>query len=174
VAEERSTITKTKDALVIERVFDAPRELVWKAWTDPEQAMKWWGPEGFTAPVCKMDVRVGGTSFMAMQSPEFNDGRPIYSTGVYKELVEPERLVVTDSFADEHGNVVPASHYDMGEDFPLELLISVTFEDIGGGKTKMTLRHEGMPAGTQQDAGQGWSSQFDKLDRLLATASGQR
>jgi uncharacterized protein YndB with AHSA1/START domain len=105
---------------------------------------------------------------MAMQSPDFNDGKPIYSTGVYKEIVQPERLVMTDSFADEQGNVVQASYYDLGEDFPLELLITVVFEDIGGGKTKMTLRHEGMPAETQQDAGQGWSSQFDKLEKLLA------
>jgi uncharacterized protein YndB with AHSA1/START domain len=160
--------TTTGQVLVIERVFDAPRELVWKAWTDPEMAMRWWGPEGFTAPVCRMDVRVGGTCFMAMQSPDFNNGKPIYSTGTYKEIDPPKRLVMTDSFADQDGNVVQASHYDMGEDFPLELLIVVTFEDLGGGKTKMTLRHEGMPAETQADAGQGWSTQFDKLEKLLA------
>lgn len=71
--------------LVIERVFDAPRELVWKVWTEPEHAMKWWGPRGFTAPVAKMDFRVGGKFLIAMQSPDFNDGKPIWSTGVYKE-----------------------------------------------------------------------------------------
>jgi uncharacterized protein YndB with AHSA1/START domain len=74
-----------------------------------------------------------------------------------------ERLVFTDSFADEKGNVVPASHYGMSPDFPLEMLVTVTLEDAGG-KTKMTLRHSGLPTGPEGDgAHQGWSESFDKL-----------
>jgi uncharacterized protein YndB with AHSA1/START domain len=164
---ETKTTTTGQD-LVIERVFDAPRELVWKAWTDPQMAMQWWGPKDFTAPACKIDLRVGGTCLFAMQSPEFNDGQPVYSTGTYKEIVPPERLVVTDSFADEHGNVVPAAHYGMGEDIPLELLVTITLEDAGG-KTKMTLVHSGLPAGETRDgAGVGWNESFDKLAAALA------
>jgi uncharacterized protein YndB with AHSA1/START domain len=158
-------------ALVIERVFDAPRELVWKAWTEPERMMRWWGPQGFTTPVCEIDFRVGGKAFSAMQSPEFNEGRPIWSTGVYREIVPLERIVCTDSFADEKGNVVPATHYGMGADIPLEMLVTVTFEDLGGGKTRMTLRHEGLPAGDMLDgAGEGWGQSFDKLAEYLAQA----
>jgi uncharacterized protein YndB with AHSA1/START domain len=98
-------------------VFDAPRELVWKAWTDPERMQRWWGPKHFTAPVWKIDLRAGGVYLYCMRSPE---GQDYWSTGVYREIVDPERIVCTDSFADEKGNPVPASHYGMGEDWPLE------------------------------------------------------
>ena len=137
--------TSSRRTLVIDRVFDAPRELVWKAWTDPEMAKRWWGPRGFMAPAAEIDLRVGGKYLFAMQSPEFNNGEPIWSTGVYREIVPYERLVCTDSFADEKGNVVPATHYGMTEDFPREMLVTVELEEIDG-KTKLTLRHEGMPA----------------------------
>ena len=169
MVEKSSAPAKTEE-LVIERVFDAPRELVWKAWTEPEAMMQWWGPKGFTSPHYEIDLRVGGKFLGCMQSPEFNEGRPIWVTGLYREIVPLERIVVTDSFADEHGNVVPASHYGMEGDFPLEMLITVTFEDLGG-KTKMTLRHSGFPAGEHRDgANQGWSESFDKLAEYLAAA----
>jgi len=157
----------TEQALVIERTFDAPRELVWKAWTEPEHAMRWWGPKGFTSPACEIDFRVGGKVLFAMQSPEFNGGESIWSTGVYREIVPLERIVMTDSFADADGNVVAATHYGMGEEFPLEMLVTVTFEDLDG-KTRMTLRHEGLPAGEMKDgAGVGWNESFDKLAESL-------
>ena len=150
--------------LVITRIFDAPRELVFKAWTEPERAMKWWGPKDFTAPICKIDLRVGGKYHFCMRSP---DGKDFWSTGVYKEIKFPEKLVCTDSFADEHGNVVPASHYGMMNDFPLEMLVTVTFEDMNG-KTKMTLVHAGMPAGDMGEmASMGWNQSLDKLAESL-------
>ncbi len=154
--------TSSRRTLVIDRVFDAPRELVWKAWTDPEMAKRWWGPRGFMAPAAEIDLRVGGKYLFAMQSPEFNNGEPIWSTGVYREIVPYERLVCTDSFADEKGNVVPATHYGMTEDFPLEMLVTVELEEIDG-KTKLTLRHEGMPADMTAGAETGWNESFDKL-----------
>jgi uncharacterized protein YndB with AHSA1/START domain len=153
-------------ALVITRIFDAPRELVWRAWTEPEMAMKWWGPKGFTTPACRIDLRVGGSYLFCMRSPE---GQDYWSTGVYKEIVTLERIVCTDSFADEQGNVVPASRYGMTGDFPLELLVTVTFEEQDG-KTKMTLTHAGFPVGEHRDgAQQGWSEMFDKLAESLRT-----
>ena len=157
-----------EQALVITRVFDAPREAVFKAWSEPERAMRWWGPKGFTTPVCKIDFRVGGKFLNCMRSP---DGKDYWSTGVYQEIVEPERIVCTDSFADAEGNVVPASHYGMEGDIPLEMRIIVTFEDQDG-KTKMTLRHAGMPAGENRDgANQGWNEFFDKLAEELRRAA---
>jgi uncharacterized protein YndB with AHSA1/START domain len=171
----KTKTTTTGRDLVIERVFDAPRELVWKAWTDPEMAKRWYGPKGFTTPHYEVDLRVGGKCLFAMQSPDFNDGKPIWSTGTYKEIVPPERFVITDSFADEHGNVVPASHYaalpgieDMGDEAPIEGLVTVTLEDLGG-KTKVTLVHSGLPAGEHRDGpGEGWNEMFDKLSELVA------
>jgi len=168
MAERTDTPTSAEEGvLVIERIFDAPRELVWEAWTNPELAKRWWGPKGFIAPAAEMDFRVGGKYLLAMQSPDFNDGQPIWSTGVYREIVPFERIVCTDCFADENGYVVPASHYGITDDFPLETILTVTFEDIGG-KTKLTLRHEGLPAGEMSDgAGVGWNESLDKLAASL-------
>ncbi len=150
--------------LVIERIFDAPRERVWKAWTDPEQMMRWWGPENFTAPVCKIDFRVGSKYHFCMRSP---DSREYWSTGIYREIVPNRKIVYTDSFADEKGNVVSADYYGMSSDFPKELLVTVTLEDMGG-KTKQILKHKGFPPGRHMDdARDGWSTSFDKLARSL-------
>jgi len=153
-----------KQEIVITRVFDAPRELVWKAWIDPEHFQRWWGPKDYTCPFCQMDLRVGGKYLNCMRSPE---GQDFWSTGVYREIVPLERIVYTDSFADAEGNVVPATHYGMSADFPLETLVTVTFEDSEG-KTKMTLKHIGIPAGQMKElAGAGWNESFDKLAESL-------
>jgi uncharacterized protein YndB with AHSA1/START domain len=157
--------TETEQALVIERVLDAPREQVWAAWTDPEQIKKWWGPKDFTAPSIKSDFREGGTYLWAMQSP---DGQTYWNTGTFHEIVPLERLVVTDSFADEQGNVVPPSHYGMTGEHPMEARATVTFEDVGG-KTKLTLRYEGMAPGEALDLAEaGWNQTLDKLAAVLA------
>jgi uncharacterized protein YndB with AHSA1/START domain len=155
--------------LVIGRIFDAPPELVWKVWTDPEYVKRWWGPKNFTAPACKIELRVGGTYLYCMRSPE---GQEMWSTGVYREIVKPERIVCTVSFADAQGHVVPASHYGMSPDFPLELLDTVTFEEYGKGKTKLTLRFTGIPAGQMKEMiGAGWNQSFDKLAESLRSLS---
>lgn len=152
--------------VVITRVFDAPREQVWRAWTEPEIVKRWWGPKGFTAPFVRIDLRVGGEYLSSMRSPE---GQDIWGKGVFKEVVVPERLVMTDSFADEKGNTVPASHYGMSEKWPQEMLITVLFEEQEG-RTKLTLRHsrtEGIDATDLENMRQGWSQSFDKLAEFL-------
>jgi uncharacterized protein YndB with AHSA1/START domain len=154
--------------LVLTRVFNAPREVVWKAWTDPEQLVRWWGPEGFTSPVCKLDLRVGGKYLFCMRSPE---GKDFWSTGVYTEIDPPARLVCTDSFADEHGNVVSATQHGLPDEFPDEMLITVTLEEEGG-KTRMTVRQAGMPGGKMREmATAGWNGQLDKLAALVEGAA---
>lgn len=158
----RPNTQRTTD-LVITRTFDAPAELVWEAWTNPEAFKKWWGPEGFSCPHCEIDLRLGGKFLGCMRSPE---GKDFWSTGTYKEIKPKQKLVCTDSFADEQGNVVPASHYGM-DDFPMELLMSVTFDQINS-KTRMTLRHQGFPEGEMLDqAREGWNQSFDKLAQSL-------
>ncbi len=163
VKNSAGTMPAVKD-LNIERVFDAPRELVWKAWTEPERLKRWWGPKTFTTPVSEIDFRVGGKYLNCMRSP---DGKNYWSTGVYREIVPLERIVFTDCFADEQGNVVPATHYGMSDDIPLEMLVTVTFEDHGS-KTKMTLVHAGLFAGPHREgANQGWNEMLDKLAESL-------
>lgn len=161
---KKKTQTKRKSAkgrdLVITRILDGPREKVWKAWTEPEQIKKWWGPAPFTSPSARIDLRVGGRYLLCMRSPE---GKDFWSTGVFKEIVPLERIVYTDSFADEKGRVVPATHYGLSADFPREMRVTVSFEEHGG-KTKMTLRHAGLPAGEMSRlTGVGWNSSLDKL-----------
>jgi uncharacterized protein YndB with AHSA1/START domain len=153
--------------IVITRLFDAPRELVWKAWTDPAHVKRWWGPKTYTAPVFKMDFREGGTYLYCMRSPE---GKDYWGTGVYREIVPGRRIVCTDSFADERGNPVPASHYGMAGDWPAELVVTVTFEELEHGRTKLTLRHVGIPAGQMSElTAVGWNESLDKLSENLAS-----
>ncbi|HMK48926.1 MAG TPA: SRPBCC domain-containing protein [Thermodesulfovibrionales bacterium] len=150
--------------LLIVRVFTAPRKLVWKAWTDAELMKRWWGPKGFTTLFNKIDLRVNGTYLNCMRSPE---GRDYWSTGTYRAIAEPERIALTDSFADEKGNVVPATYYGMASDFPLEIPVEVTFEAYDG-NTKLTLRHVGIPPGAERDATeQGWAESLYKLADVL-------
>jgi uncharacterized protein YndB with AHSA1/START domain len=158
------------NTLVITRIFDAPRELVWKMWTEPEMMKKWWGPKDFTAPSINIDFNVSGKILACMRGANA-PGAPIrdfWSTGTYKEIIPMEKIVVTDSFADEQGNIVNASYYGMSGDFPMELLITLTFEEVDGGKTRMTLKHEGMPTGEMGDGAKvGWNQSFDKLEAAL-------
>lgn len=160
---QNNPATTTKD-LVITRIFDAPRALVWKAWTDPQHLMRWWGPETFTSPTCKVDLRVGGKYLFCMRSPE---GQDFWSTGVYNEIVPLERIVYTDSFSDAEGNVISPEAYGMGSDFPIASVITVTFEDYEG-KTKMTLRNPGVPEGEMREMTlSGWNTSLDKLAASL-------
>jgi uncharacterized protein YndB with AHSA1/START domain len=164
VARNTEATGAASGAVVIRRVFDAPRELVWSAWTEPERFMKWWGPKIFTSPRCEMDLRVGGKFLWVMRWP---DGRDNFNTGRYLEIVPPERLVYATSFADEHGNAVPATHCGMSADIAMEMHVTVTFEERDG-KTTMTLTHAGLPAGEMSEsARQGWNESFDKLAASL-------
>ena len=167
--EEKSNNNNEK-ALVITRVFDAPIETVWKYWTEPELLKKWWGPKDFTCPVANIDFRVGGKYLSCMRGVPA-EGAPVqdfWSTGTYKEIIPLKKIVSTDSFADEKGNIVSASHYGM-EGFPTEMLVTFTFEDLDG-KTKMTLVHSGTEVidNTMRDnMEQGWNQSFDKIDKSL-------
>lgn len=155
----------TEKGLTITRMFDAPPSQVWKAWTDLEQVKRWWGPQDFTAPIAKIDLRIGGKYLFCMRSP---DGKDYYSTGVYREITAPERLIYTDNFADAGGNIVPASYYGMqGNWAPDGLTVTVTLEEPEKGKTLMTLVHNGMPMDESKNAAEGWNQSFDKLAKSL-------
>lgn len=157
-------VTHKVSDIIITRVFDAPIELVWKAWTEPERLMRWWGPTNFTSPTCQIDFRVGGKYLFCMRDPDGND---YWSTGVFREIVPLKKFVYTDSFADAEGNVVPASAYGMGTDHPDEMVVTVTFEDLGG-KTRMTNITSGFPEGEMKGmAVMGWNQSLDKLAESL-------
>lgn len=163
MTERSGNLAESRDAgeVVITRTFEAPPELVWTAWTSPERFQAWCGPKGFTSPFCRIDFRVGGSYHGCMRSPE---GKEYWSTGVYLKIVLHREIVLTDSFADEKGNVVPAKDYGMKGDWPRELLVMLSFEEEGGG-TKMTLRHLGVPAEVMEECEAGWNESFDKMEQ---------
>ncbi len=162
---------KNGNALIITRYFNAPREIVWKAWKDEDLYMKWWGPKNFTCPYASIDFRKGGKYLSCMRGP---DGTEYWGTGTYKEIEEPHRIVASDSFSNKQGKVVPASEYGMTGDFPLEMLVKFTFEEEGNG-TRFTLEHIGLPEGEIQEMTRnGWNESFDKLDALLTEVTADK
>ena len=124
-AEGSNAVEKPAHEVVITRVFDAPRRLVFDVWTKPEHVVRWWGPKGYTSPSCKIDLRPGGALLLCMRSPE---GQDLWSRGTFREVVVPERIVYVDSFSDEKGNRVPASHYGMPADWPEETMVTVILQ----------------------------------------------
>jgi uncharacterized protein YndB with AHSA1/START domain len=163
-----ATTMKNKNEITVLSNFDAPREKMWKAWTDPEDVKKWWGPKGFTSPEIKIDLRVGGKYLYCMRGAGL-DGvvRDFWNVGKFTEIVPMKRIVSTLSFADEKGNPVPATHYGMPGDWPMEVIATVTFEEVEAGKTKLTVREVGIPGEMGEPARMGWGQQFDTLVELL-------
>ena len=167
--EKTSATTATSDReIVITRIFDAPREKVWKAWTDPEEVKKWWGPKDYTAPHISIDFRVGGKYAYCMRGAG-PDGvvRDFWSAGEHLEIVPMEKIVTTMSFADEHDNPVPASHYGIPGKWPAQIMATVIFEDVAGRKTKVTVREVGIPGVIAEFAHLGWEQSFDKVAASL-------
>lgn len=146
--------------LVVSRLCNAPPEAVFKKWTDPRRVKRWWGPKGFSTPVCTIDLRPGGTFRYCMRSPE---GRDYWGVGIYTDVSAPDRLVYLDSFSDEEGNRVDPAEYGMSPEHPSEALVTVTFEENEDG-TEVTVRHD-IPESLPERSAcwQGWSEMLDKL-----------
>lgn len=158
------------EVLTITHVFDAPRDLVFKAWTEPERVKRWWGPKNFTCTDCRIDLRVGGVFFNCIRSP---DGKEYCSQGVYRAIEEPQRIVSTDTFADSEGHPVPPEQYGMSSDWPEEAVIEVNFTEYSG-KTTVNIRHAPLPQGRERDmCEQGWNESMERLADYLAGASRQ-
>jgi uncharacterized protein YndB with AHSA1/START domain len=146
----------TRDAVVIERIFDAPVDVIWRMWTDPGHFREWFGPDGATIPVAKLDVRAGGARQVCMEVSTPNGPVQMWFTGEFREVVENRRLVYSEAVADEAGNVL--GHHAMTE-------ITVELEDTGG-RTRMVMTHAGVPADSPGAAG--WTMAFAKLAAHVA------
>ena len=156
----------SEDAIVVERTFDAPAELIWRMWTDAEHFKQWYGPKGFTVPVAELDVRVDGKRLVCMESPD--GSMKMWTTGEHLVVTANERLVYTESMSDENGAVISPSAYGMDENtHPTTTEVTVALASVDG-KTQMTLTHAGLPA-EAQGAGDGWGQAFDKLADLVAS-----
>ncbi len=161
----QSTVNEV-ERMTITRVFDAPRALVWKAWTDPKYVMQWWGPKGFTAPFCEIDFRVGGKFLCCMKSP---DGQEFWNAGEYHEIVPYEKIVSSMYFSDSKGNKVEAAEYGI-EHEAIEDAHDVTiFEDYGSGQTKLTfIGNEAMESARNSGQVEGWNQILDKVATVVA------
>ena len=153
--------------LVIERTFDAPTELIWQLWTEPEHFAAWYGPAGLTIPVAEMDVRAGGRRLLCMEMSTPNGTMKMWFTGEYLEVVENRRLVYTDSLSDEDGNVMSPEQMGMPEGHPTTTEVRVELEQTDSGTT-VVLTHLGVPAGSPGAAG--WEMALDKLAARVAEA----
>ncbi len=163
-----------KKGIIIERVFNEPREKVWRAWTEPEMVKRWWGPEGFTAPSIKIDLRVGGKYIFCMHGPKGSEfDKDIYTAGVYKEIVPPKKLATSDYLSDAEGNKIGPAEYGMPADLVAEMDVVVTFEEAAGGKTKLTIEYprpeseKKFQAMVKSGMVDGWNSSLDKLAESL-------
>jgi uncharacterized protein YndB with AHSA1/START domain len=155
-----------KERMVITRVFDAPRALVWEAWTNPKYVMQWWGPKGFTAPVCKIDFRVGGKFLCCMRSP---DGQEGWNGGEYHEIVPHEKIVYSLYFADAQGNKVDPAQYGIEHEAIEDARDVVIFEDFGNGQTKLTMiGNETMEDAKNSGQLEGWNETFEKVAAVIA------
>jgi uncharacterized protein YndB with AHSA1/START domain len=167
----KPSLAKQQFEFVIKRTFNAPRERVWRAWTDEKSLAKWWGPKGFDIAKVKLDLKPGGTFHYQLRSP---DGQDMWGKFVFREIVPQERLVFVIGFSDAEGG---SARHPLSPDWPLTWLSTVTFADAGAGKTTVTVRwvpHEATDKEKQVfEAGaesmrQGWTGTFDRLDDHLA------
>jgi uncharacterized protein YndB with AHSA1/START domain len=152
-----NVVTEAADrVLEITRIFHAPRELVFKAWTEPEHLVRWMGPHGFKSTIERSDLRPGGAYRIHMLGPE---GDEHWTQGVFREITAPERLVMAGSWADAEGN--PTSP---------ETLLTLTFEEHGEKKTRLTLHQAMFESVTARDGHRGgWNSSLDRLAEYLDT-----
>ena len=156
----------------ISRVFDASRDKVWKAWTEVERLKHWWGPKGFTVKSLKNDPRPGGTMHYCLAAP---DDSEIWGKFAYKEVVKEKKLIFINSFSDPKGGT---TRHPWDASWPLELMSTITFEDAGAGKTKVSVTW--LPAEGSNEAekktfdegrasmNQGWGGTMDQLTSYLS------
>ncbi len=163
---------KSERELVITRTYDAPRDLVFKAWTEADRLKHWWGPKGFAMVSCKLDLRSGGVFLYGLRA---QNGSDMWGKWVFREILPPERLVFVASFSDQDGNTVRAP---FSSDWPIETLSTVTFTEQSG-RTTITMRavpinqteierrmFESM-FGSMQN---GWKGTLDQLQQYLSEA----
>lgn len=157
------------ERMTVTRVFDAPRELVWKAWTDPKYVAKWWGPQGCTAPVVEMDFRVGGKALLCMKMP---DGQEFWNGIDYIEIVPNEKIVSSMYFSNAKGEKVDPSTLGFEHEVVEGAYDTTLFEDLGDGKTKLTfIGNEPMKDAAESGQLEGWKQILDKVAEVLAEMS---
>lgn len=145
-----------QNEFAIARTFDAPRHLVWKAWTEPERLAQWWGPKGFTCDTKKLELRPGGMFHYCMRAP---NGHEMWGKFVYKEIAPPERLVFVNSFSDSEAHTVRSP---FSATWPLEIQNTLTLTEQDG-RTTVSLR--GAPVNASPEEMQTFTSFFKSMEQ---------
>jgi uncharacterized protein YndB with AHSA1/START domain len=162
--------TTTFRPFTISRTFDAPRDRVWRAWTDAEQLKQWWGPKGFLPTHVTNDMRPGGLMHYRLKGP---DGTQMWGKWTYRQIDPPQRLIAVTSFSDERGGI---GRHPMAPDWPLEMLSTFKFSESGG-KTKIDVEWSALNAtpaeqqvfdSSHDSCRIGWTGTFDQLEAYLA------
>lgn len=163
-----SDSTETYDVMV-SRVLDAPVEETWKAWSDPEYVMRWWGPTGFTSPSAEMDFRVGGASLVCMRTPAEYGGQDMYHTWTYTRIGPHERIEFVSNFADENGTHLDPATMGMPPGVPHDVPHVITFKATDNGGTEMTVTEHGYTTEQARELSKAGMEQcLDKMAAIFA------
>lgn len=161
----KSVATRIKRDLVVSRIVDAPVERVWNAWTDSQQMKRWWGPQGFTAPIADMDVREGGTSFVCMRSP---DGQDFCNNLTYQKIVPMQSIEFIDNLVDRNGNKIDPTEIGLPPEFPESMRTVVTFRPKDTNQTELTVTEYGWASDRMYNLSKaGLEESLDKLEASL-------
>jgi len=172
-AKDKSSV----EPFVVSRIFDAPREVVFRAFTEDDRMKHWWGPEGSRLIASQMDLRPGGIYHYGLQAL---DGSTMWGRFVYREIAAPERVVFINSFSDAKGGL---ARHPLRPEWPLEMLSTFLFADAGSGRTKVTVVWEPINESVAERRAfdtslesmtLGWSGTFDRLDRYLSETKSAR
>jgi uncharacterized protein YndB with AHSA1/START domain len=157
--------------IVVTRVFDAPVDLVWKAWSDPVHVMQWWGPQGFTSPSAKIDFREGGTSLVCMRAPAEYGGQDMYNTWTYRTIEPRKRIEFVLNFADEDGKKLDPADMGLPPGIPDGVLHVIIFKALDGNRTEMTVTEYGYTTDQAHDLSKaGLEQSLDKMAAGFAAA----
>jgi uncharacterized protein YndB with AHSA1/START domain len=153
--------------VVVTRSFDAPQERVWRAWSDADDVMQWWGPQGFTSPTCRMDFREGGTTLVCMRSDQSGE---LYNTWTYRSIEPMDRIEFVMAFADQDGNRVSPAQLGLPPAIPEEVRHEVTLTAIDDTATELTVHESSYPSAEIADVSRaGLEECLDKMAALVAT-----
>lgn len=129
--------------MIVTREFDAPVEGVWRAWSEADQVMRWWGPTGFTSPLCNMDFRVGGRTLVCMRAPKEFGGQDMYNTWTYQKIEPLRRIALVLRFSDKDGNPIDPAALGIPPGVPATVAHVITFTPLAGGRTALTIVESG-------------------------------
>ena len=153
----------------VTRDFDAPVDQVWKAWCDPEYVRQWWGPAGFTCPLAEIDFRVGGTSLVCMRASEEYGGQDMYNTWTYREIDPKKRIEFVNHFADKERQKLDPAQIGMPPGIPEGVRHVVTFRELDGARTEMTVTEYGYTVEQTRDLSKaGMEECVDKMAAIFA------